>query len=751
MKERSVNTHSPARFSVGIAVPLFIAVLVLAGPQEKQRLTFDQIFKNGEPRLLASLPNVTGWADEENYLEVKKKEGDERQKLYAVNVKSGEEKVYRDLGQYRELLPKGVDSTSPAASNSSFTRLIFTGDKDLYYLNTETREVKRLTESKSEEENPVISPDGNAVAFTRDNNLYSVELATGKETQYTADGGDLVYNGRASWVYYEEILGRASRYRAFWWSPDSRRILFYRFDDSVVPMFPLFGSEGQHGLLEKTRYPKAGDPNPEVKVGVATVGEPEKIVWADFNEKLDQYFGPPFWTPDGKQAFVQWMNRGQDTLIMYGVDPATGRKKKVYQESQPSWVEFFESIQFLKKSPAFIVKTDKDGWAHLYVYDMHGKLKNRLTQGKWGVGDIRAVDETAGVVYFTANKEASTRTDLYRVYLNGLGLARLTTGPYTHAITMSPAGSYFVSRYSNSTTPARLALFTSQGNLVKGLGDSKTKAFDDYTLANTEMIRIMTEDGVELPASITLPTDFDPNKRYPVIISVYGGPLSSTVSDTWRGLSYQWLALEGAIQMSVDHRGSGHFGKQGASVMHRNLGKWEMHDYIEAARWLRAKPYVDTNRICITGGSYGGYVTCLALTYGADYFTHGIASYSVTDWQLYDSHYTERYMDSKTENPEGYAFGSVMTHAEKYRGLLRIVHGTMDDNVHMQNSIQLVDRLEELGKHFEFMLYPGGRHGWRGAKATHDRNETYRFYYTYLLAREFPAEQFKDIRTGRRF
>jgi dipeptidyl-peptidase 4 len=751
MKERSVKTHSLARISFCMAVPLLVAVLVLAGPQEKHRLTFDQVFKNGEPRLLAPLPNVTGWADEENYLEMKKNEGDERQKLYSVNVRSGEEKVYRDLGQYRELLPGGTEAATPAANNTSFTRLIYSSDNDLYYLNTETREVKRLTESTAEEKNPVVSPDGNTVAFSRDNDLYSIELATGKETRYTTDGGELVYNGWASWLYYEEILGRASHYRAFWWSPDSKKILFYRFNDSVVPMFPLVGSEGQHGSLEKTRYPKVGDPNPEVKIGVATVGETGNIVWADFDEKSDQYFGPPFWTPDGKQAFVQWMNRGQDTLIVYGVDPVTGRRKKVYQESQPSWVEFLESIQFLKKSPGFIVKSDKDGWAHLYAYDMHGKLKCRLTQGKWAVGDITAVDETTGVLYFTASKEASTRTDLYKVYLNGLGLVRLTSGSYSHTVTMSPRGSYFVSRYSNATTPSRLALFTNQGKLVKELGDSKARAFDDYTLASTEMIRIKTEDGVELPASIMLPMDFDQNKRYPVIISVYGGPLSSTVSDTWKGLTSQWLALEGAIQVSVDHRGSGHFGKQGASVMHRNLGKWEMHDYIEAARWLRAQPYVDTNKICITGGSYGGYVTCMALTYGAAYFTHGIASYSVTDWQLYDSHYTERYMDSKTENPDGYAFGSVMTHAEKYKGLLRIVHGTMDDNVHMQNSLQLVDRLEELGKHFEFMVYPGGRHGWRGAKAAHDRSETYRFYYTYLLGKEFPAEQFKDLRMGRRF
>jgi dipeptidyl-peptidase-4 len=751
MEALSMRTVSPARVLTWMMLSLSVCAFVLAGPQDKQKISFDQIFKNGEPKLLVPLPNVTGWADEENYLETKKKEGDERQKVYAVNVKSGVEKVHRDLGQYKELLPKGVDPASPSAFDPAYTRLLYTSGKDLYYLNTATKEVKRLTQSAAEKKNPTLSPDGKYVAFTRENNLCTVELATGKESQYTTDGGDLIYNGWASWLYYEEILGRQSRYRAFWWSPDSKKILFFRFDDSLVPMFPLYNSEGQHGSLEKTRYPKVGDPNPEVKVGFVSAGEPGNILWADFDEKNDQYFGPPFWTPDGKQAFVQWMSRGQDTLLIYGVDPATGRKKPLYQEIQPSWVEFFGEIRFLKKTPGFIVKSDRDGWAHLYAYDMNGKLTSRLTQGNWTVADIAAVDEKAGAVYFTAHKEASTRTDLYRVEFNGSGLTRLTSGPYTQSVTMSPGGTYFTSRYSNASTPARLALYDSRGKLVRELGESKTKVFDDYKLAKTDMISIRTPDGYDLPASIMMPTDFDPNKKYPVIIGVYGGPLSPTVSDSWRGLSSQWLAMEGVIQLSIDHRGSGHFGKQGASLMHRNLGKWEMNDYIEAAKWLRAKPYVDSTKICITGGSYGGYVTCMALTYGAAYFTHGIASFSVTDWQLYDSHYTERYMDSRTDNPDGYAFGSVMTHADKYKGLLRIVHGTMDDNVHMQNSIQLADKLEELGKHFEFMLYPGGRHGWGGAKANHDRNESYRFYYRELLNKEFPAELFTNMRMGRPF
>jgi dipeptidyl-peptidase-4 len=259
------------------------------------------------------------------------------------------------------------------------------------------------------------------------------------------------------------------------------------------------------------------------------------------------------------------------------------------------------------------------------------------------------------------------------------------------------------------------------------------------------MITIPTADGYALPAVMTLPFDFDSAKHYPVLISVYGGPNAASVFDGWRSLGGQWLAREGVIQLSVDHRGSGHFGKTGAALMHRKLGTWEMHDYIEAVKWLRAQGYVDSTRVCITGGSYGGYVTALAMTAGAEYFTHGVAEYSVIDWRLYDSHYTERFMDSPAENPEGYKEASVLTHAYKYHGMMRIVHGTSDDNVHMQNSIQLVDTLEDMNRHFEMMFYPGGRHGWGGPKAVHLRTDTYRFYYQYLIRKEFPEELFKTL------
>ena len=738
--------HRPA-LQLLVAVTLGVSLVLPASAQEKKLLTFEQIFRNGEPRLTTSLPVVTGWADDEHFVETRQREGGEgRAASFLVDAKTGKREPYRDMESFRGIVGQGIEPGNPASSDESYTHLLYVREGEFYTLNTETREFRRLSHTRGDMKNPTFSPDGKYIAFTRDNNLWAIEVSSGKEHQYTADGGDVVYNGWASWVYYEEILGRASRYRAFWWSPDGSRLAFFRFDDSHVPVFPLFSTAGQHGSLENTRYPKAGDPNPEVRIGTVPVtGGP--VVWADFDGKADQYFGTPFWAPGGKSLWVQWMNRRQDTLRLFAVDPLKGGKKLLYEESQKSWVEWLESVKFVKNG--FIIRSDRDGWMHLYLYDFDGRPKSRLTEGRWSVRDVQALDEKGSLVYFTAQKETSTRTDLYSVSLDGHGLRRLTSGDCTHTVRVSPGGKYFVTTYSSIVTPPKMDLYTCEGNLVRRMGDSRGSEFDSYELAKTELFTIPTSDGYNLPAIWTLPPRFDPSKKYPVLISVYGGPNSATVSDGWRGTGSEWLAQEGLIQLSVDHRGSGHFGKEGAALMHGNLGKWEMNDYCEAVKWLRAKSFIDSTRICITGGSYGGYVTCLALTEGADYFTHGVALFSVTDWLLYDTHYVERYMGLPGENPEGYRSASVLTYADRYRGVLRIVHGTMDDNVHMQNSLQLVERLEDLDKHFEFMAYPGERHGWAGKKGIHLRNESYRFYYTYLLGKEFPEKLFEKAGMGR--
>ena len=305
---------------------------------------------------------------------------------------------------------------------------------------------------------------------------------------------------------------------------------------------------------------------------------------------------------------------------------------------------------------------------------------------------------------------------------------------------MSPTGKYFITTYSNVSTPAKMSLVDNKGKVVKELGDAKSPELEKYNLAKTELIRIKSADGLfELPALVTWPMNMDPNKKYPILVSIYGGPNAGTVMDGWNwSANRQFYAEEGLIQVAFDHRASGHFGKAGVNYMHRNLGYWEMEDYKTMANWFIANGHADPTKVCITGFSYGGYMSCYALTYGADVFTHAMAGGSVVDWHLYDSHYTERFMDTPEENPQGYKTSSVLSYVDKFKGTLQLVHGTMDDNVHMQNSIQLVSALQAKGKDFEFMLYPGGRHGWGGPQAAHFANLKTKFIYKYLLEKPVP-------------
>ena len=705
---------------------LILLLLTATVYGQKKQLTEAQMLRGASSGVIGTLPRVMGWIDD-NRLQIQKKEHpDSAMKMFVIDAKTGKTTVTET-----DLVPK---ESGPAVS-------VFVRDNDVY-VSASGQSAKQLTKTPETEINPTLSPDKEWVAFTRKNDLYTINISTGKEYRITNDGTDLILNGYASWVYFEEILGRPTRYKSFWWSPDSRNIVFMRMDDTKVPLFPIYGETGQHGYSENTRYPKAGDPNPTVRIGITGV-EGGKISWADFNEQDDQYFGMPYWTPDGKTLLVQCMNRGQDQLIVYAVDPASGSKKPLYQEQQKTWIDLDDQggrIQFLHGNKGFILQSDKDGWEQLYWHNADGSLRNVITSGNNWSTNIVHIDTTKNIVYFTSRQENSARTDLYRVGLDGKNQQRLTFGDFTHNTILSANGSYFVTRYSNAGSPDKLALLSNKGKLIMELGDSKGADFDNYDLAKTEIIRIPSEDGVfQLPIRITWPLNYDPSKKYPVMINIYGGPNAGTVRDGWQfNGQTQWWAKEGLIQVAMDHRASGHFGKAGVNYMHRSLGKWELKDWITIVKWLREHG-ADSTRVGIAGFSYGGYMTSMALTAGAGYFTHGLAGGSVTDWKLYDSHYTERFMDTPAENPEGYAAGSVMTYADKYKGLLRIYHGTMDDNVHMQNSLQLIRKLQDSKKHFEFMLYPGGRHGWGGNQNLHSTNENNSFIYKNLLKKEIPA------------
>lgn len=703
---------------LSLVFSLFFSTLLWA---QKKDFTEDQLLKNKMPDIINSLPQTT-WTQDGQFIITRWNKESKKFEKFSVNLKTHKEKPYEQ-----------------SANNvSSDNKRVVITDNDLYLKIGDKS--TRLTNDEGKEINPTFSPDSNYIAYTKNNNLYIVNTATFKETQLTFDGSETILNGYASWVYMEEILGRASRYRAFWWSPDSKSIAFFRSDESMVPIFIITNSAGQHGEVEKTRYPKAGDPNPEVKVGIASVNG-SAIVWSDFNEKDDQYFGMPSWKQNG-DLLVPWLNRDQNDLKIYEVNLQSGNKKIFYEEQQKTWIDLDDNnrLTFLKNGNILLM-SDKTGWMHLYYLNADGKLMNAVTSGKFTVKDISYIDEKNNKVYFTARGlENTARIDFYSVSLNGKNFKRLSFGDYNHRVQMSPDGKYFTTTYSNATTPTRIALMDNNGKKLMDIADSKGEEFDNYNIAKTEVIRVKSDDGLyDLPALITWPLNMDPNKKYPVLISIYGGPNAGTVWDSYYfGANQQWYAKEGLIQIAIDHRASGQFGKEGVNYMYHNLGYWEMKDYSTVVKYLINKGYADADKICITGFSYGGYMSCYALTYGADVFKYAMAGGSVTDWSLYDSHYTERFMGTPKNNPEGYKSSSVFTWLNKYKGGLQLVHGEIDDNVHLQNTLQLVSKLEDLKKPFELMIYPGGRHGWGGNKQLHFQNLKTAFIYKNLLNKEVP-------------
>ena len=693
-----------------LLITAFTTTCFLLISAQKKQVSYEQAFANKPTNITKQVPQITKWIDDDHYVE-SRRETDGKTKLFTVNVKTGDAVAYEEKKE-------------PAKAKKDYGALIINA------------------------KNVTWSPDEKWVAYTdSNNNLFIRSAETDRDIQLTTDGNELIKNGYASWVYMEEILGRGSRYRAFWWSRDSKKICYMRFDDSQVPAFPIYVIKDQRGYLENEHYPKPGDKNPDVKLGIVDI-ETQKTTWADFNEKDDQYFGTPVWTPTG-QLWAVWMNRGQDNLKIYNVDLISGAKTELYDEKQTTWIDLDRGnrIEFLPSNTGFIMRSDKSGWEHYYLFDMKGKPINQITNGDFTVGTIYKVDEKEKTIYFNARKENSARWDLYSASFDGKKMNRLSFGEYSFSgMNISPNNKYFATAYSNISTPTTVAILDMKGKVVREVANVKGDEFSNYQLPKKELVRVKSADGLfDLPVTITYPINFDATKKYPVLVSIYGGPNAGRIMDSWSSSATEiWWAQEGMIQVVFDNRSSGHFGKKGMNYIHRQMGKYEIEDYMQCGKWLKEKSFVDGNRLAITGGSFGGYITCMALTYGSDVFTHGIANASVTDWQFYDTHYTERYMDTPKENPEGYKTTSVMTYADRLKGMLRIVHGTSDDNVHMQNSLVLVNKLQDLKKHFEFMLYPGERHGIGGnnrAKGEHNRTEAYNFYYQYLLKKPIP-EQF---------
>jgi len=602
--------------------------------------------------------------------------------------------------------------------------------------------------------NPTYSPDSTHIAYTLGNDLYSIDVETKEIVRHTYDGSDVILNGYASWVYYEEIFGRPSKYRAFWWSPDGEVIAYYRFDNSEVPVFPIYSPKGHYGSLNNTRYPKAGDKNPDVKIGFVSVHGGE-TVWADFDSSLDQYFGTPFWSGDGKRLMVSWMDRAQDNFELFSVNPFDGQMFSVYGEHRDSWIDWMDGMLFT--SEGMYMAREVDGWQQVCFLNYRGTEYKRLTDGHNWAMTLLKVD--GKYVYYTAKCEASTRYDIYRVRITGGKVERISYGDLNFAsVKISPDGKNVCAVASNVRTPSQLVnislgnnVFTSTATslklkapVVSVIDDCKGPEFDNYALALPEIITVTMRDGLELPARVIWPVDLDSTKKYPVKVNIYGGPDNPQVSDRWAGVSFntQWWANHGVIQVVLDNRASGHLGKAGVETAYRHLGTAEIDDFVDGISHFRKMPFVNPAKVGVEGFSFGGTMTTLCVTVAGEYFPYGIAGGGVYDWALYDSHYTERYMDRPQDNAEGYAASLVLDRVGNYKGddtnMLRLTHGTGDDNVHFQNTLQLVDKLQSLHKDFELMIYPDGMHGYRGDQAIQSDLQDYKFWYRYLLDSPLP-------------
>jgi len=686
------------------------------------------------PGMNYNQPRLIKWIDDSHFLLQTYDEG-KNSIIKNYDCKTGKSFIVTDYKSdatiLREAYPEDFKPGADQVVASDNKAVIVSLENDLWYFRLGEKAARRLTNDSSQEVNVRFSPDNNKIAYTKNKDLYVYDLEANKEIRLTDDATDKIYNGWASWVYYEEILGRPSRYAAFWWAPDGSRIAFLNTDDSPVPVYTLNGLEdtdGIHGRLEMTPYPKPGDPNPKVRMGIAEISA-GTTTWVRTDTNIDQYLAWPSWTPDSRKLMVQVLNRDQNDMRFILADAVTGDYAEIYGETRPTWVEFFEDINVMKDGSGFILRSYQNDWNNLYYYGWDGTLKSTITDLPWNVTGITRVDESAKMIYFTGTGPKSTDANLFRASLDGSRLQQVTTEPGIHNVSVSPKGSYFLDTWSSISDPGGIAIKDKKLKTLYTVHKNELPAFDPATNAKSEMLRIMTSDGLfNMPAIITYPVNFDPGKRYPVVFTIYGGPDAGGVKNVWIGYQPRWYAQNGIITISVDHRASGHFGKKGLDYMYRSLGKWEISDYSDAVKWLRGQPWADSSRMGITGGSYGGYTTCMALTKGADFWTHGIADYSVTDWRLYDNVYTERFMDTPQDNPEGYREGSVMTWVDNYKGKLMLRHGDMDDNVHMQNSIWLITKLQDLNKPFEFMVYPGERHGWGGPKRVFSTNEANSFW-----------------------
>ncbi len=588
------------------------------------------------------------------------------------------------------------------------------GISDFYIYTLADRSLKAATRGAR---TAGLSPDGNMLGFERGGDMYVTTLATNQETRLTSDATEHVYNGHFDWVYEEEF-GLA---QAWNWSPDSRHIAFWQVDETAEPVNQFTDFSGHHAAYDQIRIPQPGDTNPRVKVGVVDV-KSGKNTWLDTGEQGEFYIPRIYWTSRPDTIAVITLNRAQNEMKLFFFDVNTGGRRQVMSEKSSTWIDvydFYAGIQDMMTFPEgaheFFWISDRDGWQHIYRYDYSGKLIRQVTSGKWSVTRVEGIDSKRQMIYFSSTQASPLQRQLYEVKFDGSGQRRITTAPGNHRIDMSPNAAYFIDRWSSVTQPTQVELWsTATRSKMRTMEDNAavTQWLATHEYSPAEPFSFTTSDNVRIDASMIKPIGFDSTKKYPVIFAVYGGPGSQQVYDQFgTGGWAQWMAQDGYIIIGVNNRGSNNYGSAFMKTVYKHLGKWEANDFAETARYLAKRPFVDGSHISIMGTSYGGYSTLYTMEMFPDIFTVGVANSAVADWEFYDTIYTERYMGLLPDNADGYKESSAIANAPKLKGHLLLIHSMLDDNVHPQNTMQLLTALTNAGKDVDTRIYPPGHHG----------------------------------------
>ena len=599
------------------------------------------------------------------------------------------------------------------------------GELYLYDLGKQGRDaVRKLTNGEGFSTDAKLSPKGGFVSFVRERNLWVIDLASGKQLQLTRDGSATIGNGVAEFVADEEM----DRHTGYWWAPDDSAIAFARIDESPVPVQKRYEMYADRVEMIEQRYPAAGDHNVLVTLGVVAPRADAAVNWVDLGKQTDIYLTRVNWR-DPQHLTFQRQSRDQKTLELIQANLADGRQQVLVTETGKTWVPLHNSLRFLKDG-RFLWSSERSGFQHLYVSSADGRSQTPLTTGNWPVDELLAVDEDAGTVYFRAGVESALRSEIYAVPLAGGSPKKLSQAPGMHSAAFANNASVYVDSWSNSTTPPQIELFRANGEKIATLLDNNLAdakhPYARYRDAQrpVEYGTLTAADGkTPLNYSVIKPEGFDPAKKYPVAVYVYGGPASQTVTDSWPGrgdhLFNQYLAQHGYVVFSLDNRGTPRRGRDFGGALYGVQGTVEVADQLKGVEWLKAQPWVDGSRIGVQGWSNGGYMTLMLLAKASDQYACGVAGAPVTDWGLYDTHYTERYMNLPAANVDGYREARVLTHIAGLTSPLLLIHGMADDNVLFSNSTSLMSALQKRGQPFELMTYPGAKHGLSGVDALH--------------------------------